>query len=141
MKRTLSIVGTAVIVAIGAVTVSQAQGRPNTQGAVVREDCGPQRGPGDPQGLRPGRAGQPGAAMNTMRGRGIGAGRGIGPGRGMGRGGPGRMGGRGFALCGLDLTAEQQAQIKALREESRREIEAILTPEQVAKLKTRRGGK
>ena len=143
MKRTLAVIGAAVIAVVGAAVASQAQGRPNGLGqgqgpGMDRFQCGPPRGEdGQAQGMRPGRDGQP-APQGAMRGRGPGGGR---PG-GFGRpGGPGRMGGRGNPLCGLDLTADQKAQIEAIHQKSREEIEAILTPEQKEKLHARRGGK
>jgi Spy/CpxP family protein refolding chaperone len=48
------------------------------------------------------------------------------------------MGGRGVGLRGLDLTEAQKTQIQALRQQHQRELEAVLTPEQVAKLRARR---
>ena len=133
MSRALTVVGVATIAVLSAVAASQAQGPPNPQrgnrpGAaqgIERFECGPGRG-----------AAQPGP-QGAMRGRGPGAGRQGGIGR---PGGPGRFGGRGFALCGLDLTNDQKAQIKTLHQETRQAIEALLTPEQKAKLRARRGG-
>lgn len=58
-------------------------------------------------------------------------------GPGFRRGGPGR----GMALRGLDLTDEQKTQVKAIHEKTRAEVEAVLTPEQLEKLKARRGGR
>jgi Spy/CpxP family protein refolding chaperone len=55
------------------------------------------------------------------------------------RRGPG--GGPGLALRGLALTDDQKAQVKAIHEKTRAEIQAVLTPEQLATLKARRGGR
>ena len=124
MSRTLTVVGVAMIAVLGAVAASQAQGPqngPRGNRPEVSQDQGQRR---DGAECGPGRMGR-------------------GPGRqgGIGRpGGPGRFGGRGFALCGLGLTDDQKAQIKALHEETRQAIEALLTPEQKAKLRARRGG-
>lgn len=78
------------------------------------------------------------------------AGRGPGmmgrPGMGMG---PGMQGGMMQGYAGLDLTDEQRAKIGAIRqgvreqmvaarEEARKQIEAVLTPEQREKLRTQR---
>ncbi len=128
MKRTLAVVGAAVIAVVGAAAASQAQGRPNAQGpgqARDRFECGPPRG-------------NDGPGQGAVRGRGPGGARRGGIGR---PGGPGRMGGRGNPLCGLDLTAEQQAQVAAIHQRSRSEIDAVLTPEQKEKLRARRGGR
>lgn len=57
---------------------------------------------------------------------------------GFRRGGPG---GPGMALRGLDLTDAQKEQVKAIHERTRQEVEAVLTPEQLEKLKARRGGR
>ncbi|GMV21670.1 MAG: hypothetical protein AMXMBFR57_16190 [Acidimicrobiia bacterium] len=58
-----------------------------------------------------------------------------GPGGRRGAPGPAR------ALRGLDLSEDQKAQVKALHEKLRADIEAVLTPEQLATLKSRRGGR
>lgn len=160
MKRTVAVVGLAVVAVLGTAAV-QAQGRQGRPSAVEQrggrpgmgpgmglgrngDECGPfrlQDGPG--QGMGPGRGMRPGGPQGGMRGRGQGLGPQGAAGRPGGQGrpaGPGRMGGRGRALCGLDLTADQRTQIKALRNENRKELEAILTPEQLAKLRARRGG-
>ena len=81
-----------------------------------------------------------------QRGPGFGQGRGLGQGQrqGMGfrRGGPGRPGGGpGMALRGLNLTDEQKAQVKAIHEKAKAEVEAVLTAEQLETLKTRRAGR
>lgn len=139
MKRSLTVLGAAVIALVGAVAASQAQTPQNPQAAgdqrpgAAMFDCGPERGPDGQGPPRPG----------EVRGRGqagdrpVGIGRPGGPG---GRGGPGR-GGRGNPLCGLDLTEEQKTQITAIHEKAQQDIEAVLTPEQREKLRARRGGK
>lgn len=129
MSRTLTVVGVATIAVLSAVAASQAQGPPNAQrGGRPEVECGPARGANDQApGVQQGRGGRRGP-QGAVRGR------------GMGRPGPGRMGGRGFGLCGLDLTDEQKTQIRALHQETRQQIEALLTPEQKAKLRARRGG-
>ena len=133
MKRILTVVGALVIALVGAVAASQAQGRQGPPAAGEQRGdrpeigCGPARGIG---GQRP--------QQGAMRGRGQGMGRQSAIGR---PGGPGRIGGRGHALCGLDLTDDQKAQIKTIRQESRDEIEGVLTPEQREKLRARRGGR
>lgn len=147
MKRTMAVVGAAVIALVGAVAVSQAQGRQDPQaggeprGGRPEFGCGPERGPnGQAPGLRRGPGGQ--GLQQGMRGGARGGrqgamGRPNGPGR---PGGPGR-GGRGAALCGLDLTDEQQAQIKTIHEKTREQVEAVLTPEQLEKLRARRNSR
>jgi Spy/CpxP family protein refolding chaperone len=140
MKRSLTLLGAAVVVLIaivGAVAASQAQSPQNPQASGDQRpgppvfDCGPEPGL---DGQRPQRPGE-------VRGRGQGgerpglAGRPGGPG---GRGGPGR-GGRGNPLCGLDLTEEQKSQIAAIHQKAQEQIEAVLTPEQREKLHARRG--
>lgn len=140
MKRTLAIVGAAALAVTGAVAIAQAQG-PEAPGAdqrnagiafnqaqprgpgAQRPGMGQRQGLGQRQGFRRGPQG-------VMRGPG---------GRGPGLGRPGRGGGIG--LRGLDLTEEQRTQVKALHEKLRQDTDAILTPEQKEKLKTRRGGR
>ena len=154
MKRSLTLLGAAVITVVGAVAASQAQSPQNPQapgeqrggrpeigqgiGAGAHPfECGPPReGDGPGRGLRPGRGGEPGQP-GVMRGRGPGAGRpgAVGPG---GPGGPGR-GGRGNPLCALDLTEEQKSQIAAIHQKAQQDVEAVLTPEQREKLHARRG--
>lgn len=144
MKRTLAIIGAAALAVTGAVAMAQAQGpdtgaeqqagRPAFDQA-QRRTGPPRQGMGQGQGM--------GQRQGQGLGRGQGAGRGPqgamrGPG-GRGRGGPGR-GGAGMALRGLDLTEAQRAQIKAIHEKVRQDVEGVLTPEQLAKLKNRRGG-
>jgi Spy/CpxP family protein refolding chaperone len=147
MNRTLSIVGAAVIALVGAVAVSQAQTPQNPpasgepRGGRPEFGCGPGRGmDGRGPAFQQGRGQRPpqGAAV----GRGARGGRQGAMGRpgGPGRGGPGR-GGPGHALCGLDLTNEQQARIAAIHEKAREDVEAVLTPEQLEKLRARRDGR
>ncbi len=49
--------------------------------------------------------------------------------------------GPGMALRGLNLTDEQKAQVKAIYEKAKADVEAVLTPEQREALKNRRGGR
>jgi len=146
MKRSLSVLGAAVIAVLGAVAASQAQTPQNPQANAEQRNgrpefgCGPERGPGPGRGVD-GQRPAPGA----MRGRGQGGERPAGMGRpggpgGPGRGGPGR-GGRGNPLCGLDLTEEQKTQIEAIHQKAQQDVEAVLTPEQREKLHVRRGGR
>lgn len=129
MKLALTTLAVAALAAGGTTIASPAQA-PDTDQARPRFE---QRGPG-PQG--------PGMRRG---GPGFGRGQGLGPGQGQGlRQGPGfRRGGpgRGMPLRGLNLTEEQHAQVKALHEKLRADIEAVLTPEQLATLKQRRGGR
>ncbi len=112
MKRTLAMVGVAVLAVVGAVVSAQGPAPEAQRGA----------GPGVQMSQR--------GPQGAMRGRGPG-----GPG---GPGGIARRGGPGFGLRGLDLTDDQKAQIKSIHEKARADVEAILTPEQKAK---RRGGR
>lgn len=121
MKRTLAALTiTALALTGGAVALDaqRGQGNGNGPGAGQRRAAvgaqGPQRGPGFQMG------------QGFRRG---------------GPGGPGRPGGPGARLRGLDLTEDQKAQVKALHERLRQDIEAVLTPEQQAKLKARGGGR
>lgn len=126
MTRTRTLVGAVALAVVGAAAGAQAQapGTPGTEDAQGRPGAGMaqrmnQRGP--QQGMGPGQG----------RGRGQGAMRGRGPdGRGPRGGGAG--------LRGLNLTEDQQAQLKAIHEQTRQAIENILTPEQKAKW---RGGR
>lgn len=76
--------------------------------------------------------------QGVMRGRGAMRGQGA---AGFRRGGPGGPGRPGMALRGLGLTDAQKAQVKAIHEKTRQEVEAVLTPEQLETLKARRGGR
>lgn len=118
MKRTLAALTiTALVLTGGAVALDAQRGQGNGNGSGVGQrraavgQQGPQRGPGFQMG------------------------------QGFRRGGPGRPGGPGARLRGLDLTEDQKAQVKALHEKLRQDIEAVLTPEQQAKLKARGGGR
>lgn len=84
--------------------------------------------------------------VQAQRGAGLGQGRGLGQGLRQGPGfrrggGPGRPGGPGMALRGLNLTDEQKAQVQAIHDKARADVEALLTPEQLETLKTRRAGR
>lgn len=138
MKLALTTLAIAALAA-GGTTIAAGAQAPDTDQARPRFE---QRGPG-PQGQGM-RRGGPGMG----RGQGLGQGQGFRQGPGFRRGGPGRPGGpggpgpgRGPALRGLNLTEDQQAQVKALHEKLRADIEAVLTPEQLATLKQRRGGR
>lgn len=130
MKRTLAMVGVAVLTVVGAVASAQGPGPDAQRGAgpgLNMAQRGPGRGVGiQGQGLRQGTGFRRGP-QGAMRGRGPG-----------GPGGVGRRGGPGFGLRGLDLTEDQKAQIKGIHEKARQDVDAILTPEQKAK---RRGGR
>ncbi|MSO49714.1 MAG: hypothetical protein EXQ49_07400 [Acidobacteria bacterium] len=104
MKRTLAMVGVAVLAVVGAVVSAQGPAPEAQRGA----------GPGVQMSQR--------GPQGAMRGRGAG-----------GPGGIARRGGPGFGLRGLDLTDDQKAQIKSIHEKARADVEAILTPEQKAK--------
>lgn len=137
MKRTLLIVGAAVIAIASAAAASQAQESTGEQrqGAFAL-NCGPGRDGGGPGGgaalQRGGRPGAPGMRMQGP-GRGIGGRQGgVGPGR------PGRFGGHRSPLCGLDLSQEQKSQIEAIHQKAREDVAAVLTPEQKEKLRARR---
>lgn len=95
------------------------------------------------QPARPGNAGDRPRMEQMQRGPGFGQRQGMGQGQGFrrGPGGPGRPGRPGMALRGLNLTDEQKAQVKAIHEKTRADIEAVLTPEQRETLKNRRGGR
>lgn len=118
MKRTLAALTITALAFTGGVVALDAQrgqGNGNGNGAAQRRAVvgaqGPQRGPGFQMGP------------------------------GFRRGGPGRPGGPGARLRGLNLTDEQKAQVKAIHEKLRQDIEAVLTPEQQAQLKARGGGR
>lgn len=85
----------------------------------------------------------PGFGQRQGMGQGMGQRQGQRQGQGFrrGPGGPGRPGGPGMALRGLNLTDEQKAQVKAIHERTKAEVEAVLTPEQRETLKNRRGGR
>lgn len=105
------------------------------------------------QPARPGNAQERPRMEQMQRGPGFGQRQGMGQGMGQrqgqrqgqgfrrGPGGPGRPGGPGMALRGLNLTDEQKAQVKAIHERTKAEVEAVLTPEQRETLKNRRGGR
>jgi Spy/CpxP family protein refolding chaperone len=97
------------------------------------------------QPARPGNAQERPRMEQMQRGPGFGQRQGMGQRQGQGfrrgPGGPGRPGGPGMALRGLNLTDEQKAQVKAIHEKTKADIEAVLTPEQREILKNRRGGR
>jgi len=147
MKRTWALVGAVVLAVAGAVTGAQAQapGTPGTADAQGRPGArmeqrlhlrGPQQGLGPGQGRGMGQ----GQGQGVMRGRGPQQGQGPqGAMRGRGPGGRGPRGdGPGGGLRGLNLTEQQQTQLKAIHEQTRQAIDNLLTPEQKAK---RRGGR
>ena len=143
MKRTLTVIGAAVITVViagGAIAASQAQSPQDAQRGRPEFGCGPERGADNlGPGVEPGRGGQR-PPVGAARGRGSGGGRQGGIGRPGGPGGPGR-GGRGNPLCALDLTDQQQTQIAAIHQKAQEEVEAILTAEQKEKLRALRGGR
>lgn len=113
MTRRIAFVG---ITALALVGTAALQAQPPRQGNPDQRPRIEQRGQQRQQG------------MGAMRG----------PGAGVRRGGPGRPG---MALRGIDLTDAQKEQVKAIHERTRLEVEAVLTPEQLEKLKARRGGR
>lgn len=119
MTRRIAFVG---ITALALVGTAALQAQPPRQGNPDQRPRIEQRGQQRQQG------------MGGMRG----------PAQGFRRGGPGRPGGPGgpgMALRGLNLTDAQKEQVKAIHEKTRQEVEAVLTPEQLEKLKARRGGR
>ncbi len=86
------------------------------------------------QPTRPANAGERPRMEQGQRGSGLRQGPGF-------RRGPGGPGGPGMALRGLNLTDEQKAQVKAIHEKAKADVEALLTPEQRETLKNRRGGR
>ena len=143
MKRVFVGVGIAVVALAGAVAASQAQAPRNPQGGIGPDGgrpefhCGPLRGDGPGAGMQHGQEGQ--RPQGAMRGRGPGGGRQGGLGRPGGPGG--RRGGFDRELCALGLTEAQQAQIAAIHEKARLDVEAVLTAEQKEKLQALRAGR
>ncbi|NQW03775.1 MAG: hypothetical protein HQ485_07075 [Acidobacteria bacterium] len=143
MTRTGTIVGIAALVVAGAAVVTQAQGpqaNAGTPGADDQQRPGvaqlQQRGP-QGRGLRQGLGQRPAFPQGQRLGQAHGRAGGFGG--AMRGGGPGRRGGGPGALRGLDLTEEQRAQVKAIHEQVKLDVEALLTPEQLEKLKSRGG--
>lgn len=127
MTRRFALIGVAAMALAGTAAIQAQPTRPATAQERPRFEQA-QRGPGFGQG------------------RGMGQGQSQGQGQGLGQGfrrggGPGRPGGPGMALRGLNLTDEQKAQVKAIHEKAKAEVDAVLTPEQLETLKTRRGGR
>lgn len=123
MTRRFALIGVAAMALAGTAAIQAQPTRPATAQERPRFEQA-QRGPGFGQG------------------RGMSQGQGQGLGQGFRRGGgPGRPGGPGMALRGLNLTDEQKAQVKAIHEKAKAEVDAVLTPEQLETLKTRRGGR
>jgi len=141
MTRRLAFIGVAAV-ALASTAAIQAQ---PTQPATAQERPRfeqAQRGPGF--GQRQG-MGQ-GQGMGQRQGMGQGQRQGMGQGQRQGQGlrrggGPGRPGGPGAALRGLNLSDEQKAQVKAIHEKTKADVDALLTPEQREALKTRRDGR
>jgi len=123
MTRRFALIGVAAMALAGTAAIQAQPTRPATAQERPRFEQA-QRGPGFGQG------------------RGMGQGQSQRLGQGFRRGGgPGRPGGPGMALRGLNLTDEQKAQVKAIHEKAKAEVDAVLTPEQLETLKTRRGGR
>jgi len=123
MTRRFTLIGVAAMALAGTAAIQAQPTRPATAQERPRFEQA-QRGPGFGQG------------------RGMGQGQSQRLGQGFRRGGgPGRPGGPGMALRGLNLTDEQKAQVKAIHEKAKAEVDAVLTPEQLETLKTRRGGR
>lgn len=126
MTRRYALVGITALALVGTAAVQAQpprQGNPD-QRPRIEQRLNAQRGTMQGQGAMRG---------NMQRQQSQGALRGMGQRRGGGPGGPG--------LRGLDLTDAQKAQVKAIHERTRTEVEALLTPEQLEKLKARRGGR
>lgn len=121
MNRRFAIIGVAALALAGSAAIEAQPTRPGNTGERPRIEQG-QRGQQPPRGQGMGQ--RPG----FRRGPG-------GPGR------PGGPGGPGMALRGLNLTDEQKAQVKAIHEKAKADVEAVLTPEQLQTLKNRRGGR
>lgn len=132
MTRRFAIIGVAALALTGSAALSAQPARPGTPGERPRMEQ-MQRGPG--QGMGQGQRMGPGQRMGQRQGQG------QRQGLGFRRGGPGRPGGPGMALRGLNLTDEQKAQVKAIHEKTKADVEAVLTPEQRETLKNRRGGR
>lgn len=126
MTRRFAIIGVATLVLTGSAAIQAQPARPGNTDNRPRME---QRGPGFGQG------------QGMGQGQRMGQGQGQRQGQGFRRGGPGRPGGPGMALRGLNLTDEQKAQVKAIHEKSRADVEALLTPEQLETLKNRRAGR
>jgi hypothetical protein len=137
MTRRLAFIGVAAV-ALASTAAIQAQ---PTQPATAQERPRfeqAQRGPGFGQGQGMGQRQGMGQGQRQGMGQGQRQGQGQGFRRGGGPGQPGRPGG---ALRGLNLTDEQKAQVKAIHEKTKADVDAVLTPEQREALKTRRDGR
>lgn len=132
MTRRFAIIGVAALALTGSAVLSAQPARPGNPGERPRMEQ-MQRGPGQGQGMGQGQRMGPGQRMGQGQRQGQGLRRGP--------GGPGRPGGPGMALRGLNLTDEQKAQVKAIHEKTKTDVEAVLTPEQREALKNRRGGR
>lgn len=132
MTRRFAIIGVAALALTGTAAIQAQPARPGNAGDRPRMEQG-QRGPGFGQGQGMGQ----GMGMGQRQGQG----QGMGQGQGFRRGGPGRPGGPGMALRGLNLTDEQKTQVKAIHEKAKADVDALLTPEQLETLKTRRDGR
>lgn len=148
MTHTFTRIGFVALVIAGAVAVTQAQAPQGSSDTdAPQRPRVAQRGPQPPQALlrRPAlQRGQVGAQRQGRRGGAVGLPGPRGPRQGAMRGGgPGRRGGPDAALRGLGLSEAQQAQVSAIHEKARQEVEALLTPEQLEQLKNRprRGGR
>lgn len=93
------------------------------------------------QPTRPAAAGERPRMEQMQRGPGFGRGQAMGQGQRQGPGFRRGPGGPGMALRGLNLTEEQKAQVKAIHEKAKADVEAVLTPEQLETLKNRRAGR
>jgi Spy/CpxP family protein refolding chaperone len=136
MTRRFALIGVVAMALAGTAAIHAQPTRPANDQARPRMEQ-TQRGPGfgQRQGLGQGQRLRQGQGLGQGQRQGQGLRRGGGPGR------PGGPGGPGWGLRGLNLTDEQKAQVKAIHEKTKAEVEAVLTPEQLATLKTRRGGR
>jgi PAX-interacting protein 1 len=129
MTRRFALIGVAAVALASTAAVQAQPTRPATAQERPRFEQA-QRGPGF------------GQRQGLGQGQGMGQGQRLGQGRGVRRGGgPGRPGGSGMALRGLNLTDEQKAQVQAIHEKTKADVDAVLTPEQRETLKTRRAGR
>jgi Spy/CpxP family protein refolding chaperone len=137
MTRRLALIGVAAVALASTAAIQAQPARPATAQERPRFEQA-QRGPGFGQGQGMGQRQGMGQGQRQGMGQGQRQGQGQGFRRGGGPGQPGRPGG---ALRGLNLTDEQKAQVKAIHEKTKADVDAVLTPEQREALKTRRDGR
>jgi hypothetical protein len=149
MTRRLAFIGVAAVALASTAAIQAQPARPATAQERPRFEQA-QRGPGFGQrqgmGQGQGMGQRQGMGQGQRQGLGQGQRQGMGQGQRQGQGlrrggGPGRPGGPGAALRGLNLSDEQKAQVKAIHEKTKADVDALLTPEQREALKTRRDGR